>query len=621
MAVHAVASPGVALGATVLFLLTAFDVFGGAPFGLGVDSLHLLPRFVDGPVHAWVRSYLPAEVRWGVAEKLISDAAIVSGLAGWATCGGAVLMQSPQRGLPRVGAALAALLALGGDAVTCHGDVLGVEQLKQLFHRARPSDLHHTYAFPSGHTTAATFIVGALLFVALPLCAPALTDSNPSVDPTANPGRQAATVGRVLGGVHWVSDTLAGACLGTALVSGAETAVGRSLSGADADEVDQRADAARLLVLTPHQAGEQRPGGDGRATRSMCAVPVPLPEEVSARLLPADMGAEASGGEGEDGAAAERVLTSRCAGPSGRGSGKRRARLQEGEELGGEPFVVGGAEVKPMMEMVAGSNRWYQATVVRQSAHEVEVSFPPTKKGVGPTEEWVDRRSSRWWRGALDNSVWKYLGKGAWAPRKRAKPCGRARAAGPTRTKARVLGPRRGAAHPADETTGGTGTATGASMELDSGDVSPAAHLARPCMAPDLGSVGGVTGSGGSSGRVGSGRGATNSNTGIVDVVGGGGSTKSPANGTTDTLEESEPERDPLAEWFLLHFGRLDARGLFGKAAVGEPQPRQRVSAREMHNLLQAQCSWQGAAAPERAGSNAEEYCSDGQVCMTAAVT
>ena len=55
MAVHAVASPAVALGAAALFLLTAFDVFGGAPFGLPVDSLHLLPRYVDGPVHAWVR--------------------------------------------------------------------------------------------------------------------------------------------------------------------------------------------------------------------------------------------------------------------------------------------------------------------------------------------------------------------------------------------------------------------------------------------------------------------------------------------------------------------------------------------------------------------------------------
>ena len=54
-AVNGVASPAVALGASALFLLTAFDVFGGSPFGLGIDSLHLLPRFVDAPVHAWVR--------------------------------------------------------------------------------------------------------------------------------------------------------------------------------------------------------------------------------------------------------------------------------------------------------------------------------------------------------------------------------------------------------------------------------------------------------------------------------------------------------------------------------------------------------------------------------------
>ena len=48
--------------------------------------------------------------------------------------------------------------------------------IEAFLRRERPSDLHHTYAFPSGHTTAATFIVGALLFVALPLCAPALTE-------------------------------------------------------------------------------------------------------------------------------------------------------------------------------------------------------------------------------------------------------------------------------------------------------------------------------------------------------------------------------------------------------------------------------------------------------------
>ena len=49
-----------------------------------------------------VRADVPAEVRWAVAEKVISDVAIVSGVAGWAACGCAVLVQSPQRGLPRV---------------------------------------------------------------------------------------------------------------------------------------------------------------------------------------------------------------------------------------------------------------------------------------------------------------------------------------------------------------------------------------------------------------------------------------------------------------------------------------------------------------------------------------
>ena len=64
-------------------------------------SLQLLKTKACGA--SWqVRADVPAEVRWAVAEKVISDAAIVSGVAGWAACGCAVLVQSPQRGLPRV---------------------------------------------------------------------------------------------------------------------------------------------------------------------------------------------------------------------------------------------------------------------------------------------------------------------------------------------------------------------------------------------------------------------------------------------------------------------------------------------------------------------------------------
>lgn len=36
--------------------------------------------------------------------------------------------------------------------------------------RVRPSELDHSYAFPSGHTTAAVFFLGALLYIILPLC-------------------------------------------------------------------------------------------------------------------------------------------------------------------------------------------------------------------------------------------------------------------------------------------------------------------------------------------------------------------------------------------------------------------------------------------------------------------
>ena len=35
--------------------------------------------------------------------------------------------------------------------------------MQAFFHRMRPTELNHTYAFPSGHTTAATFIVGEML--------------------------------------------------------------------------------------------------------------------------------------------------------------------------------------------------------------------------------------------------------------------------------------------------------------------------------------------------------------------------------------------------------------------------------------------------------------------------
>lgn len=49
---------------------------------------------------------------------------------------------------------------LSVDAI---GDPFVVDQLKTHFQRLRPSDILNTYSFPSGHTTAAVFIMGNTL--------------------------------------------------------------------------------------------------------------------------------------------------------------------------------------------------------------------------------------------------------------------------------------------------------------------------------------------------------------------------------------------------------------------------------------------------------------------------
>ena len=57
-----VASPYFFIAAIILFSLVAYDVRG--------PGLRLLPQYVDGPAHAWVRDHLPSPVRAFVAEKV-----------------------------------------------------------------------------------------------------------------------------------------------------------------------------------------------------------------------------------------------------------------------------------------------------------------------------------------------------------------------------------------------------------------------------------------------------------------------------------------------------------------------------------------------------------------------
>ena len=93
---------------------------------------------------------------------------------------------------------------------------------------------------PASHHAAGVFIIGVLLFVLLPLCLrPQVRSANDSRTPRlvrsslllmaeiTSRGRYPIWVaagvttgaGRVLADAHWVTDTLAGALLGVALVS------------------------------------------------------------------------------------------------------------------------------------------------------------------------------------------------------------------------------------------------------------------------------------------------------------------------------------------------------------------------------------------------------------------
>lgn len=58
----------------------------------------------------------------------------------------------------------------------CHNDCV-LEAEGFLLCRIRPSDINKSFAFPSGHTTSAVFILGTLLFVILPLCVAGWTPS------------------------------------------------------------------------------------------------------------------------------------------------------------------------------------------------------------------------------------------------------------------------------------------------------------------------------------------------------------------------------------------------------------------------------------------------------------
>jgi len=195
---------------------------------------------------------------WG--DIVVSDSCIAASIVGWCLLSVLCLLRAPQRTAAPLGLAWAFYFSTAGPCGS--GDPPLVNWLKHSFARLRPSEYHHTFSFPSGHTSAAVFTAGALLTVLLPLALQLLHEANfpdnsssssssSSGAPAACGDDEAAAVapvgsqwalpgqwdrpvviyglwavaggttalGRVLADAHWLSDTLAAGCLSVALVS------------------------------------------------------------------------------------------------------------------------------------------------------------------------------------------------------------------------------------------------------------------------------------------------------------------------------------------------------------------------------------------------------------------
>jgi membrane-associated phospholipid phosphatase len=146
-----------------MFALIAYDV--AAP-----SSAHLLPQ-LDAAVHQWVVTHTDAAFRATTADLLVSDLFITAGIWGWLATSCITLAAAPRAGALPLGIAWLAYYTTCGAVFT---DPPLVSALKHAFGRVRPSTIHHTFSFPSGHTSAAVFIAGMLLVVLLPLASASL---------------------------------------------------------------------------------------------------------------------------------------------------------------------------------------------------------------------------------------------------------------------------------------------------------------------------------------------------------------------------------------------------------------------------------------------------------------
>ena len=239
-------NPSVFLGSTPVLLFSAAE--------FGVLSLDLPTRNkVDEAVRDLVLAVTNEETRATAREVsnvfpqvYLCLAALASAWLVFAGSDGEG-SEAPYATRTRVGVAWATVGLAG----------IAVDLAKNVFGRVRPQIGLSSFAFPSGHTCAASVLSGAVLFLLLdPLLATKKKTSSRDEDVATEPGTAEAketnlttavveaaadarvraflwflatsvtACGRVEGNRHWVSDTMGGAALGTVFLSAALLAVG-----------------------------------------------------------------------------------------------------------------------------------------------------------------------------------------------------------------------------------------------------------------------------------------------------------------------------------------------------------------------------------------------------------
>ncbi|EFJ43084.1 hypothetical protein VOLCADRAFT_106968 [Volvox carteri f. nagariensis] len=273
----AVGHPSILITSLAAYSMITYDIFGPT-------SLHVLQP-VDQAFHHAVQASIDPELRRHLFGEVLSNWWIMAGSLGWIfTTATALSRYNP---LAWQACALGWALWIFGVGPIEHDPAL-MEFLKTTFDRVRPSPVRRTPSFPSGHSAAAVLVVGALLFVLLPVVygrRPAAGGRDAAAQGggpdgaggdngglgtvgggaagSHHPVLQAfysvqgswslwalsaltTMLGRVGFDAHWLSDTLAGTALSVALVSGLANATERLSAAASSSSPSSSSGRAGL---------------------------------------------------------------------------------------------------------------------------------------------------------------------------------------------------------------------------------------------------------------------------------------------------------------------------------------------------------------------------------------